>query len=712
MCFYYKIKFLLYYIFMSLQEISNSIDVIKDFPEKGTFFRNIEGLLANPDLYNSATNMMVDLVKNERIDYVMGFESRGFIFGQTIASKLGKGFCMLKKPNVGSDSILTVQTGLIPPESYVLLVDDLLSSGGSFLSGCELMKNINCHVSACLCLIELIGLQRKKELSQYKILSLIKYPANREDKFISKEEELLFKIPVEYTKDHFDMHDNRIVVLAHPSMKEISDNITKFSKYFVQAGMKWSHSSDNYPLITFENLKYLINKRIVFFGSLYNRANFSEQLSLLTRLPNYTIKSLDIIIPYFAPGLHRLNCDSDDSLSTAKSYAKIISKCLVTTQDGPPRIHIYDINSTNVESWFTESVVVNVDTAIPLIKNKIDRNTTIVFPTQKIQDKYIAYFKNFRIYNVDTKKTINWPQIGYDTECMLNVLIIDDWIQTGSVIQKCYDELIKLGAKNISAYATHAVFPNGTHINSIFDKFDKIYVTNSIPEITAKIKNKHPFEILHLDNLIIDKLLNLFNIHPVNLMVPIQYNVFVSSENFVKLKATFNAVDSVLKLCEKDEYNLKVFGVETPSGIDEQPVNHETFIGCNNRLENLIKYINTKNLDCDFIVSIESGVYWDGDLTENTKVKEHCQVIVAVKSNNHIAKSATVSSLYTTFPAKFMIDSINCGKQITVGTLIENAYGYYNETWNEYFDNKISKHDIIFNTIVETFSNVNSQLLI
>lgn len=713
---------------MSLQEISNAINVIPNFPEKGIYFRDISGLLVHPELYDSAITMMVDMIKHERIDYVMGFESKGFIFGQSIASKLNKGFCMLKKPNKMTnvvqikygyeydDNILTVQKNLIPQESYVLLVDDILATGSSLLAGCELMKLIGCNVSACICLIELAGLPKNKLLNDYKIYSVIKYPANSENKFISKADKLLFKNPVLYTpmKGH-RTDDNRIVVFSHPSMREIADNIISFSKYFREGGAKWSHSSDNYPLITFENIKYITNKRIVFLGSLYNRANFSEQLSLLTMLPKCTIKSLDIFIPYFAPGFYRpsrlsttstTSAISDNTLSTAESYAKIISKCLVATQDGPPRIHIFDIHSDTTRSWFSDSAIVNMDTAVPLLKEKVNRDTTtIVFPDQQIQDKYFEYFSDFRIYNVATQKTINWPNPGYDKNCLDKILIVDDWVQTGDTLEKCRVEMIKKGAKSIRAYATHAVFTNGSYKNAIFNNFEKIYVTNSIPEISGKIEKIHPFEVLRLDGLIRDKLLELFDIHITEMIVPKQYIVYVASENNTKLRATYDAINSVLQSCEHDDYNLKIYGIDVPSEVSEQPVGEETLVGCQNRLDNLMKYVENKQLECDFFVSIESGMYYEGELLPETIVKDRCQVIVVAKSDKHTARCQKLSTQYTVIPTNFMFESMQQDRTVTVGSLIEKAYGYKAGTWHERFGNKITRYEMIFNTIVESFGS-------
>lgn len=703
---------------MSLQDVSNIINVVPNFPKEGIFFRDMATLMADPDLYELAIDMMVDMVKDVKIDYVAGLESRGFILGRSLASRLHKGFVMLRKPNkmpnvvqisygleYGED-ILTVQKNLIPQESHVLIVDDLEASGGSLLAGCKLIELIGCKVSGCCCLMELVGIPQRRELEKYKIFNLIKYPAHSEDKFISRTDKMLFRKPVEYVPMNSISHkDDRIVVFSHPSMKEIANSIVNSSKSFRDGAIKWSHSSDNYPLITFENIKYLTNKRIVFLGSLYNRANFSEQLSLLTMLPKYTIKSLDIFIPYFAPGLTKHNSLSySTTLSTAESYAKIISNCLIPTQDGLPRIHIYDIHSQETKSWFSDTAIVNLDTAVFLIKNKINLSTTIVFPDTITQNKFMQYFEEFRIINIETNKKINWPSPGYDEECLDDTLIIDDWVQCGDIFEKCRLALLEMGAKKISAYATHAVFPNGSYKNAMFNNFHKIYVTNSIPEVTTKIEDRQPFEVLKLDTLIRDNLLQLFDIDPMtDAVVPRQFTVYVASENNTKLAATHDAVSHVLHSLGVEDCKLNVYGIDVPSGVSEQPVNEETLVGCQNRLNRLVEYVDKKGIDCDFFVSIESGMYYEGELNNDTQVRDHCQVIVVARSEKHVAECTKLSEQFTTFPANFMIESINQHKEVTVGKLIERAYGYKAGTWHEHFGEKITRYEMIFNTIVSAF---------
>jgi adenine phosphoribosyltransferase len=171
---------------VSVQSINDSISIIKDFPKKGINFRDICHLLADNDIREKAFDLLYELVKDIKIDYVAGIDPRGFIFGVPLAQRLKCGFVMLKKslktPNTilvpyGQEcvNVLTIQTGLIPHEANVLIVDDILATGGSLVAACELIERIGCNVVGCLCLIELIDCPKKDKLLNNKIFSLLQH---------------------------------------------------------------------------------------------------------------------------------------------------------------------------------------------------------------------------------------------------------------------------------------------------------------------------------------------------------------------------------------------------------------------------------------------------------------------------------------------------------------------------------------------------------
>lgn len=179
-----------------LPEISKSISVVKDFPKKGIYFRNISPLLTNYELFNTTIKLMAEKIKqaNLHFDYIAGMESRGFLFIQ-LANELNCGFVMLRKPGklpntvsftyqkeYGTDS-LTIEKNVIKEGSKVLIVDDLIATGGTIHAGIELIKMVHSEAVGAIALIELTGLPLHKELikSGKPILSLLKYPYNSED---------------------------------------------------------------------------------------------------------------------------------------------------------------------------------------------------------------------------------------------------------------------------------------------------------------------------------------------------------------------------------------------------------------------------------------------------------------------------------------------------------------------------------------------------
>lgn len=213
---------------MNIQTVSNSINVYPNFPSEGIYFRDISPLLTNNELREFTFDKLANLVDTIEIDYIAGIESRGFIFGIALAQRLKCGFVMLRKPNklpntikieygleYGKD-ILTIQDGIIPAGKNVLIVDDLLATGGSLLAGCQLIEKIGSNVVGCLCLIELLGLPRKEKLNDYKLFSLLKYPSNSENKNVVSEMEPFNPVSIQYQPSSSVSDDRIIVFHIHP----------------------------------------------------------------------------------------------------------------------------------------------------------------------------------------------------------------------------------------------------------------------------------------------------------------------------------------------------------------------------------------------------------------------------------------------------------------------------------------------------------------
>jgi adenine phosphoribosyltransferase len=161
---------------------------IPDFPKKGILFRDITPLLANPSGIALAVEMLANPFRGKNIDLVVGAESRGFIFGTAVACCLSAGFVLVRKPGklphkkvsmtydleYGTDT-LEMHEDSILKDQRVLIVDDLLATGGTMKACSDLVERVGGKVVGLAVLIELAGLNGREKLGGKAVHSVIKY---------------------------------------------------------------------------------------------------------------------------------------------------------------------------------------------------------------------------------------------------------------------------------------------------------------------------------------------------------------------------------------------------------------------------------------------------------------------------------------------------------------------------------------------------------
>jgi len=175
-------------------DIMSFIRAVPDFPKPGIMFRDITPLLANPRAFRKAAELQMEILENNKIKFetVVGIESRGFIFGSIIADQNFAGFVPARKPgklpaksisrNYGLEygtNTLSIHFDAIQPGQKVVLVDDLLASGGTAQATAEMIQELGGEVVCCLFLIELDGLpgRKKLETTGLRVESVLHYPA-------------------------------------------------------------------------------------------------------------------------------------------------------------------------------------------------------------------------------------------------------------------------------------------------------------------------------------------------------------------------------------------------------------------------------------------------------------------------------------------------------------------------------------------------------
>ncbi len=168
--------------------MKQKIRSVPDFPKKGIVFRDITTLLLDGKAFGSAVDSMMEYCRDKEIDAILGTEARGFIFGGVLAYKLGVGFIPVRKPGklpyktrqVSYDleygkNVMQIHIDAIKKGDKILIVDDLVATGGTAKANAELVEEMGGEVVGFCFLIELEFLNPRKILKDHDVFSLIKY---------------------------------------------------------------------------------------------------------------------------------------------------------------------------------------------------------------------------------------------------------------------------------------------------------------------------------------------------------------------------------------------------------------------------------------------------------------------------------------------------------------------------------------------------------
>jgi adenine phosphoribosyltransferase len=171
-----------------MDRLKTKIRNIPDFPKPGIQFKDITPLVKDPPSLRLAVHQLLHPFLGERLTAVVGMEARGFIFGSLLAWELGVGFVPLRKPgklpyDVQSISYdleygsaqLEVHADALSPDDRVLLVDDLLATGGTATASCRLIERLGAEIAACAFVIELDELKGRERLAKYRVHSLVHF---------------------------------------------------------------------------------------------------------------------------------------------------------------------------------------------------------------------------------------------------------------------------------------------------------------------------------------------------------------------------------------------------------------------------------------------------------------------------------------------------------------------------------------------------------
>ena len=171
-----------------MKSVEDYIKCIPDFPEPGVLFRDVTSVIEDPEGFKLAIDEMDKLIGDTDFDMIVGAEARGFIFGAPLAYKRGKGLALVRKKGKLPRETVSVDYDLeygsatveihkdtIKPGQKVILVDDLLATGGTIGASAKLVESLGGVVVKAIFLIELEGLNGRAKLADYDVNSVVSY---------------------------------------------------------------------------------------------------------------------------------------------------------------------------------------------------------------------------------------------------------------------------------------------------------------------------------------------------------------------------------------------------------------------------------------------------------------------------------------------------------------------------------------------------------
>jgi len=295
--------------------------------------------------------------------------------------------------------------------------------------------------------------------------------------------------------------------------KNIADKANKKKRRIELAEITWGAFADGWPRLFIRDIKKHRRCKAYFLASFSMPGDIFAQLGIIYALARYEVKSLTIVLPFFSTGTME-RVDNEGEVATAMTLARMLD---AIPGGGPgfgnARIVIYDIHALS-ERFFFHSVVPRLETAIPLLLKKLEKlkkageKIAIGFPDDGALKRFGKHFPDYpkvicgKVRNGD-KRIVTIKEgdpNGY------HIVIIDDLILSGGTLLECGKALRKAGAKKVSAYATHGVFPEDSWRKFLHGKkeelFDNIWITDSCSHMAKLLDGQGPFQVLSLAKLI------------------------------------------------------------------------------------------------------------------------------------------------------------------------------------------------------------------
>ena len=300
-----------------------------------------------------------------------------------------------------------------------------------------------------------------------------------------------------------------ITLLACPQMAAMAERIAAGHPGITIGNIHWGTFADGYPDIMVDNVEAIRNHDLAFLASFDTPGDIFFQLSAIYEIPRYAVQSFKIVLPYYPTGTME-RADRDGQIATAATLAKMVSNVPMTLS-GPAQIVIFDIHALQERFYFSDQVIPRLESGVPLLRDKLRQldNPAVAFPDEGALKRFGRWFEGYPLIVCHKVREGRERRISvregrpHDR----HVVIVDDLAMSGGTLLECRRALREGGARAVSAYVTHAVFPQEAWRKFTKAGFDRFWVTDSVPGQAAILAGRSPFEVLSLDQTITDLLI-------------------------------------------------------------------------------------------------------------------------------------------------------------------------------------------------------------
>ncbi|KAF8016494.1 hypothetical protein BT93_H1879 [Corymbia citriodora subsp. variegata] len=292
--------------------------------------------------------------------------------------------------------------------------------------------------------------------------------------------------------------------------KPLAERVAAQSDAIELRSINWRKFADGFPDLFIPNAHGIRGQHVAFLASFSSPGVIFEQLSIIYALPKLFVSSFTLVLPFFPTGTSERMEDEGD-VATAFTLARILSNVPIS-RGGPTNLVIFDIHALPERFYFGDNILPCFESGIPLLKNRLQQlpdsdNISIAFPDDGSWKRFHKQLQHFPM--IVCAKVREGDQrivrLKEGDPKGRHVVIVDDLVQSGGTLVECQKLLAAHGAKRISAYVTHGIFPkrswerfehdNGGNPENGLTYF---WITDSCPRTVNEVLNRPPFEVLSL----------------------------------------------------------------------------------------------------------------------------------------------------------------------------------------------------------------------